>query len=108
MSLLSEAAVLDALRSVQDPDLHKDIVALGFIKNLRIKSPTHELEDVGGAQYHAAAEFLHEKRKRPSGTTAYEGDTGVGRWHNQFRDRLIKVDIADDIGHREVNQGRQW
>src|SRR5262245_21979245 len=33
---LAEAAVLDALRSVQDPDLHQDIVALGFVKNLRI------------------------------------------------------------------------
>jgi ATP-binding protein involved in chromosome partitioning len=36
MAALTEAAVLDALRVVKDPDLHKDIVALGFIKNLRI------------------------------------------------------------------------
>jgi ATP-binding protein involved in chromosome partitioning len=34
MSMLSEAGVLDALRAVKDPDLHKDIVALGFVKNL--------------------------------------------------------------------------
>ncbi|GMV20689.1 MAG: iron-sulfur cluster carrier protein [Acidimicrobiia bacterium] len=33
---VSEAAVLDALRVVQDPDLHRDIVSLGFIKNVRI------------------------------------------------------------------------
>jgi ATP-binding protein involved in chromosome partitioning len=33
---LAEAAVLDALRSVRDPDLHRDIVDLGFVKNLRI------------------------------------------------------------------------
>ena len=32
----TEAAVLDALRAVQDPDLHKDIVALGFVKNVKI------------------------------------------------------------------------
>jgi len=32
----TEAAVLDALRAVQDPDLHQDIVTLGFIKDLRI------------------------------------------------------------------------
>ena len=36
MNQLTEAAVLDALRVVKDPDLHKDIVALGFVKNLRI------------------------------------------------------------------------
>jgi ATP-binding protein involved in chromosome partitioning len=33
---ITEAAVLDALRAVKDPDLHKDIVSLGFVKNLRI------------------------------------------------------------------------
>jgi ATP-binding protein involved in chromosome partitioning len=33
---LSDASVLDALRIVQDPDLHKDIVALGFVKDLAI------------------------------------------------------------------------
>jgi ATP-binding protein involved in chromosome partitioning len=33
---VSEAAVLDALRAVRDPDLHKDIVALKFVKNLQI------------------------------------------------------------------------
>ena len=36
MPTLTDAAVLDALRAVKDPDLHKDIVALGFVKNLRI------------------------------------------------------------------------
>jgi ATP-binding protein involved in chromosome partitioning len=36
MTLLHETAVLDALRQVQDPDLHKDIVSLGFVKDLRI------------------------------------------------------------------------
>ena len=36
MATVSEAAVLDALRGVQDPDLKRDIVSLKFIKNLRI------------------------------------------------------------------------
>ncbi len=36
MSVLSESVVLDALRVVQDPDLHRDIVALGFVKHVTI------------------------------------------------------------------------
>jgi ATP-binding protein involved in chromosome partitioning len=32
----TEAAVLDALRAVKDPDLHKDIVTLGFVKQVTI------------------------------------------------------------------------
>src|SRR5262245_62955567 len=33
---LGEAGVLAALRAVRDPDLGKDIVTLGFVKDLRI------------------------------------------------------------------------
>src|SRR5437870_5865769 len=36
--MITEAAVLDALKVVKDPDLHQDIVTLGFIKNLKIES----------------------------------------------------------------------
>ena len=36
MTVVAESAVLDALRSVKDPDLHRDIVALGFVKDLKI------------------------------------------------------------------------
>jgi ATP-binding protein involved in chromosome partitioning len=34
---IDQAAVLSALRSVKDPDLHKDIVSLGFVKNVEIE-----------------------------------------------------------------------
>lgn len=34
--MVTEEQILLSLRSVQDPDLHKDIVSLGFIKNLAI------------------------------------------------------------------------
>jgi ATP-binding protein involved in chromosome partitioning len=33
---LTEEHILQALRVVQDPDLHRDIVTLGFVKNIRI------------------------------------------------------------------------
>jgi ATP-binding protein involved in chromosome partitioning len=36
MSQITEPLVLDALRQIKDPDLHKDIVTLGFIKDLKI------------------------------------------------------------------------
>jgi ATP-binding protein involved in chromosome partitioning len=36
---VSEAAVLDALKAVRDPDLNRDIVTLKFVKNLRIDGP---------------------------------------------------------------------
>jgi ATP-binding protein involved in chromosome partitioning len=36
MTELNEQLVLEALRQIKDPDLHKDIVTLGFIKDLRI------------------------------------------------------------------------
>ena len=33
---VTEEQVKEALRAVQDPDLHKDIVTLGFVKDVRI------------------------------------------------------------------------
>ena len=40
MTAITERAVLDALRTIHDPDLHKDIVTLGFIKDLAIEGGT--------------------------------------------------------------------
>ncbi|MGI8916900.1 MAG: Mrp/NBP35 family ATP-binding protein [Chloroflexota bacterium] len=42
---VTEAMVLQALRAVEDPDLHRDIVSLGMIKNVVIKGGTigHEV-----------------------------------------------------------------
>lgn len=36
MAEVTEEQVLEALRVVEDPDLHRDIVTLGFVKNVRI------------------------------------------------------------------------
>ncbi len=37
MAEISEDTVFDALRNVKDPDLHLDVVSLGFIRNLTIQ-----------------------------------------------------------------------
>lgn len=37
---LRESQILDALRTVQDPDLHKDLVTLGMIRNVEIRGST--------------------------------------------------------------------
>ena len=69
MSSLSDAAVLHALRTVIDPDLHKDIVSLGFVKNLRITggdvhftveltTPACPMKDLMREQAHAAVSAL--------------------------------------------------
>ncbi|MCF0222907.1 MAG: iron-sulfur cluster assembly protein, partial [Fibrobacter sp.] len=34
---LNEKNILGALRAIQDPDLHKNIVELGFVQNLNIE-----------------------------------------------------------------------
>ena len=36
---IKEVDVLEALKSVMDPDLHRDIVTLGFVKNVVITLP---------------------------------------------------------------------
>ena len=36
MSQISEEVILDALKQIIDPDLRKDIVTLGFIRDLAI------------------------------------------------------------------------
>ena len=36
MTQLNEQLILDSLRQIQDPDLHKDIVTLGFVRDLKI------------------------------------------------------------------------
>src|SRR6266576_1290835 len=37
MTQLNEQLILEGLSQIQDPDLHKDIVTLGFIKDLKIE-----------------------------------------------------------------------
>jgi ATP-binding protein involved in chromosome partitioning len=65
----TDSAVLDALRAVKDPDLHRDIVALGFVKDLTISgdrvaftieltTPACPVKDLLREQAHAAVAAL--------------------------------------------------
>jgi ATP-binding protein involved in chromosome partitioning len=38
MSQLTEQLILDTLKNIQDPDLHKDIVTLGFVRDVKINN----------------------------------------------------------------------
>ena len=44
---IEESAILESLRAVKDPDLNRDIVSLGFVKNLKIGSELSEAEQSG-------------------------------------------------------------
>jgi ATP-binding protein involved in chromosome partitioning len=66
---VEQSGVLEALKVVQDPDLHKDIVSLGFIKDLSIKAgnvsftielttPACPVKDLMRDQAHAAVRAL--------------------------------------------------
>jgi len=66
---LSESSVLEALRIVQDPDLHRDIVTLGFVKNVvitgghvafkvELTTPACPVKDLLRDQAHAAVRAL--------------------------------------------------
>ena len=74
--MVTETAVLGALTVVKDPDLHQDIVSLGFVKNLRIDggrvafaieltTPACPVKDQMRDQAHAAVSAL-------AGVTAVE------------------------------------
>ena len=45
MPAVTEAAVLDALRPIVDPDFGKSIVELGFVKKLRIEGGRVSFDD---------------------------------------------------------------
>ena len=70
-SALSESAVLDALKVVTDPDLGRDIVSLGFVRNLAIDggavsftieltTPACPVKDQMRDQAHAAVSALED------------------------------------------------
>ena len=86
---VEQAGVLEALKVVQDPDLHKDIVSLGFIKDLNISSgrvkfsielttPACPVKDLMRDQAHAAVSALPGVTDVDITMTASVRPTGLG------------------------------
>jgi ATP-binding protein involved in chromosome partitioning len=89
---VSETAVLAALKTIQDPDLHRDIVSLGFIKDLTIDggrvsftieltTPACPVKDKMRDQAHAAVMQVPDVSKVDVTMSAQvrAGGTSVGR-----------------------------
>lgn len=91
----TDAAVLEALRAVRDPDLHQDIVSLGFVKDLRVcgsnvafsielTTPACPVKDLMKAQAEQAvrrlpgvAEVTVEMTARVTASRPLMGDKGM-------------------------------
>ena len=87
-SAVTEAAVLDALRVVRDPDLHKDIVTLGFVKGLTIGGG-----DVAAVQCLDPAALVLKDRER------------VVRWHTP---PALGGRDGSSLGERRARAPRRW
>ncbi len=78
---VSEAAVLEALRTVRDPDLERDIVALKFIRNLTIDGGkvafAIELATHGALYREAMREQARQAVARIPGVTAVAIEMGA-------------------------------
>lgn len=75
MTQLSEQSVLDALKNIIDPDLRKDIVTLGFVKDLQINDGDVSFRIVLTTPACPVKESFREEAQRLVG--AIEGVTNV-------------------------------
>jgi ATP-binding protein involved in chromosome partitioning len=87
MAEITEQSVLQALATIQDPDLHKDIVTLGFIKDLKITGGEVSFRIVLTTPACPVKELMEEQAR-----------TSVGAIPG-----VTKVDVTMDA---EVPQGR--
>ncbi len=69
---IDEADVLERLKTVQDPDLRRDIVSLGFVKNIKICSPivTFDIE-------RSSPTSLVKEQLRSEAEAAVKGLSGI-------------------------------
>jgi ATP-binding protein involved in chromosome partitioning len=68
MAALTQAAILDALRSVQDPDQKRDIVALGLVQDLEVREGEVHFTLAFAGQSPAAKVAVHSAATRAVGS----------------------------------------
>jgi len=94
---VSEAAVLDVLRTVRDPDLNRDVVALKFVKNVRIDAGhvalTIELATHGAPWKEAM---------RAQAREAVAGIPGVSSAAIEMAVQVLATTLADPAGKAAV------
>ncbi len=95
---ISEEAVLEALKSVQDPDLRRDIVSLGFVKNLTIDGGNVSLSIELTTPACPVKDQLHQEA-----IACVEALEGVGtvaiEMTAQVRKRLDPSDVLPGVKH---------
>jgi len=96
MSAVSEAAVLDALRGVVDPDLGKDIVTLGLVRDLRIQDAEVSLTLAFTSQAPGTKATLHSGASR-----AVSKVPGVSRVHVKMGSAAAAGRGAEAHGHAQ-------
>jgi ATP-binding protein involved in chromosome partitioning len=96
MAELSKESILQSLRQVQDPDLHRDIVTLGFVKDIEIKGKdvSFRLELTTPAcpvrdQFKADAERVVREAIPGVGKVSIEMTSNVVSHSNDRKDAII-------------------
>ncbi len=97
MTEIKEADVLQALRAVIDPDLGRDIVSLGFVKNLRLDGDAVSLE----VELTTPACPVKD-RMRAEAEAAIRALPGVERVHIQMTARVRAAGASSLPGLKEV------
>src|SRR6266576_2476124 len=115
--MITENAILDALKIVKDPDLHQAIVALGFVKKMRIDgdrvafaieltTPACPVKEQMRDQAHAAVMALPGVKAVDVELTASVRSLDAGERHNRGM-RLVAHLLFDRTrGSRELDRER--
>jgi ATP-binding protein involved in chromosome partitioning len=87
--MITEEAVLNALRKVNDPELHRDLVSLGMVKEIKVDggavavtveltTPACPMREQVEEETKAAIKTLH--CPKPTATSPSKNSSGVSSW----------------------------